>query len=149
MLKYATLNTVLENIIYYKDETMKKFIMIALFGMATIGLANAAESAPQMMGHGPMMNPACKPLMEHMKSSHPQLEAAIKANNAEQVGKLVIANHKFMEAFVAKNPECKPPMMGGGMMDGQMHGKCGGHGMMMGGQASGAKCKMAASMPKS
>jgi len=106
---------------------MKK-ILLALSVLGSLAIAcNTVASAPMGMcaeSHSgcthanqnhPMMNPACKPLMEHMMQSRPQVEAAIKANNANKVGKLIIADHKFMEEFAAKNPECKPegPMMMG------------------------------------
>lgn len=84
---------------------MKKLLTVLLFGVATVGVVNAdqAPSMPPMM-----MDPVCKPAMEHMRTSHKEVEAAIKANDANKVGTLVIANHNYIESFMAQNPQCKP-----------------------------------------
>lgn len=87
---------------------MKK-LLITLIGCAIVGIANA--DAPTNAPEAPMqMDPVCKQAFDHMRDSRPQIEAAIKANDAKKVGTLVIANHKYMEDFIAKNPQCKPPM---------------------------------------
>ncbi|MDD3267469.1 MAG: hypothetical protein PHC75_09870 [Burkholderiales bacterium] len=85
---------------------MKK-LLIALMGFAIVGIANAdtPTEAPPMQ-----MDPVCKQAFEHMRDSRPKVEAAIKANDANKVGTLVIADHKYMEDFMSKNPQCKPPM---------------------------------------
>lgn len=89
---------------------MKKLLTVLLFGAATLGIANADQTTPQMP---PMMtDPVCKPAMEHMRTSHKEIEAAIKANDANKVGTLVIANHNYIESFMMQNPQCKPPRMG-------------------------------------
>lgn len=80
---------------------MKKLLSTAaacgLFLVA--GIANA--------GHH-QMNSVCKPAWEHVQATHPQIEAAIKANDATKVGQLIIADHKYLEEFFGKHPECKP-----------------------------------------
>lgn len=87
---------------------MKKLLGIILTA-GFIASATAAETAP---GQPPMpmpsMDPVCMQAMEHMHANHAQLESAIKANDANKVGTIVIANHKYMESFIAKNPQCKP-----------------------------------------
>ena len=54
-------------------------------------------------------NPECQPELAHMRASHQKIEEAIAANDANTVGKLVIADHNYREAFMAKNPQCKFP----------------------------------------
>lgn len=78
---------------------MKKTIWITILSLTVTGNALAEK---------PRHNPACKPLMEHMRTTHPQIEAAIKANDAQKVGQLVIADHNFIEKFIAEHPQCKP-----------------------------------------
>lgn len=90
---------------------MKKLLTI-LLGVAGFSFANAG----QMSASGPLADPQCKPAMEHMHASRIQIEEAIKANDANKVGKLVIQDHKYMETFIASHPQCKmhhpmPPMM--------------------------------------
>ncbi len=96
---------------------MKKLLSTLLIVGASVA-ANAAQ--PQASQPMPMkMDPVCKPAFEHMRSSHMAIESAIKANDANKVGTLVIANYKYMQDFMAKNPQCKPkhrPMGAGGMM---------------------------------
>lgn len=85
---------------------MKKFIFTTLLSLTAIGIANAADT--NTPPSPPQMPAACKPIMEHMMSSHKQIEAAVKANNPTQVGNLVIAEHNYVESAIAQNPECKP-----------------------------------------
>lgn len=104
---------------------MKKIILGMLFSasLATSFAAttNAVASAPvakqpmSMQAH--QMNPECKPLMDNFRKNQPQLEAAIKANNANEVGKIVIANHNFAESFMTAHPSCKMGMMKGMKMN--------------------------------
>lgn len=91
---------------------MKKLLTVLLFGVATVGVVNAdqTQQMPSMM-----TDPVCQTAMEHMRTTHKEVEAAIKANDANKVGTLVIANHNYMESFMAKNPQCKP-QRGMGMM---------------------------------
>ena len=49
----------------------------------------------------------CKPLMEVIKSSFVKVQAAIKANDPDTIGKAMIAEHKYEESFVLQHPECK------------------------------------------
>lgn len=83
---------------------MKKIIGILLGGV--ICVQAIADTQPPMP---PRMDPECKPAFEHMKANHDKLEAAIKANDANTVGKIVIADHNYMESFIATHPQCKPP----------------------------------------
>lgn len=93
---------------------MKKLLSMLLLGVASFGIANADQSqAPQMPPM--MMDSSCKPALEHMRTNHQQVEAAIKANDANKVGTLMISNHNYMESFMAQNPQCKPPKRGNGM----------------------------------
>ena len=85
---------------------MKNFILTTLLSLTAIGVANAADATNPPSP--PQMPAACKPIMEHMMSSHKQIEAAVKANNPTLVGNLVIAEHNYMESAIAQNPECKP-----------------------------------------
>jgi patatin-like phospholipase/acyl hydrolase len=85
---------------------MKNFILTTLLSLTAIGVANAADATTPPSP--PQMPAACKPIMEHMMSSHKQIEAAVKANNPTLVGNLVIAEHNYMESAIAQNPECKP-----------------------------------------
>ncbi len=88
---------------------MKKFLVVLLCGFGTIGLANAVSTGQS--ASMPAANPACKVGVEHMKASHEQLRIALDGNNPDpaQIGSLVIANHKYMKDFIAKNPECRHP----------------------------------------
>lgn len=107
MLEYLNLAFAGITNVFIKGKTnMKKFTLITLLSLATIGIANAAETtAPPSP---PQIPAACKPILEHMMSSHKQIEAAVKANNPTLVGNLVIAEHNYMESAIAQNPECKP-----------------------------------------
>lgn len=90
---------------------MKKFLVTALCGLGlVVGVANAGHN--DMMSDDMMMKmgPVCKEAMEHQKKVRPEIDRAIKENNAQKVGELVIADHKFMEDFCAKHPECKQKM---------------------------------------
>jgi hypothetical protein len=96
---------------------MKKFLVTALCGLGlVVGVANAGHddmmSDDMMMSPDMMMKmgPVCKEAMEHQKKVRPEIDRAIKENNAQKVGELVIADHKFMEDFCAKHPECKQKM---------------------------------------
>ena len=93
---------------------MKKLLSMLLLGVASFGIANADQSQPPQMPPM-MMDSSCKPAMEHMRTNHQQVEAAIKANDANKVGTLMIANHNYMESFMTQNPQCKP-QRGMGMM---------------------------------
>lgn len=86
---------------------MKKILVTALCGLGLIAGAAQADDAKMMM---PKMPPVCKEAMDHQKSVRPMIDAAIKENNAQKVGELVIADHKFMEDFFMKHPECKHKM---------------------------------------
>lgn len=85
---------------------MKRLLLTTLLSLTALGVANAAEPTEPPMP--PQMPAACKPIMEQMKTTHKQIEAAIKANNPTQVGNLVIAEHNYIESAIAQNPECKP-----------------------------------------
>ncbi|MBP9742556.1 MAG: hypothetical protein KBD37_04275 [Burkholderiales bacterium] len=91
---------------------MKNLLLSALLGLSFVGSAIADNQMPDA-NMQPQMDPTCKPAMDHMQANHQKVMAAIKANNPMEVGNLVIAGHKYMENFVAKNPQCKPksPMM--------------------------------------
>lgn len=87
---------------------MKKLLgILCLSGMMASAIA-AETTAGQPPMPMPSMDPVCMQAMEHMRANHAQLESAIKANDANKVGTIVIANHKYMESFIAKNPQCKP-----------------------------------------
>lgn len=98
---------------------MKKLLSALLVIGASVGIANAAQ--PQASQPMPMMkmDPVCKTAFEHMRTNRHEVESAIKSNDANKVGNLVIANYKYMQDFMAKNPQCKPkhrPIGAGGMM---------------------------------
>lgn len=82
---------------------MKKIITLLLVGAS---LSVYADNTPPMP---PKMDPKCKPAMEHMRASHKQIEELIKKDDATAIGNIVIADHKYMKDFIAKNPECNPP----------------------------------------
>lgn len=69
-------------------------------------VAQAKSTNPTRMME---VDPSCEPLFQHMKDNQKPVMEAIKANDANKVGTLVIANYKWMEDFNAKNPQCKPP----------------------------------------
>lgn len=104
---------------------MKKIILGMLLSASLVtsfaSTTNAVASDPvtkQPRGmQAPQMNPECKPLMENFRKDQPQLEAAIKANNANEVGKIVIKNHNFAESFIKTHPSCKMGMMKGMKMN--------------------------------
>ncbi|RTL02998.1 MAG: hypothetical protein EKK57_00435 [Proteobacteria bacterium] len=85
---------------------MKKLLGL-LCAVGFIASATAEPTPPPM----PMMqnmDPVCQQAMQHIHASHTQIESAIKANDANKVGTLVIANHNYMESFIKQHPECKP-----------------------------------------
>lgn len=71
------------------------------------GIAHA-DNMNMNMGMGMSKDPVCKEAMERMHDCHTKVQAAIKANDAQKVGELIIANHNYMENFMAKHPQCKP-----------------------------------------
>lgn len=73
--------------------------------IVTVGVVNAANQSPMP----PKIDPVCKPVMERMRSSHQQIEQLIKKNDATGIGNIIIADHKYMESFVAEYPQCTPP----------------------------------------
>lgn len=103
---------------------MKKMVLIsAMFGFAgmsfaapMVGSTNSSQPV-SAVAQAKSTNPtrmveidvSCEPLFQHMKDNQKPVMDAIKANDANKVGTLVIANYKWMEDFNAKNPQCKPP----------------------------------------
>lgn len=84
---------------------MKK--LLGLFCAVGFIAGATAEPTPPPMPMQPM-DPVCQQAMEHMHTTHMQVESAIKANNANKVGTLIIANHNYIESFIKQHPECKP-----------------------------------------
>lgn len=83
---------------------MKKTLLGILFsGIVFVAIANEEPQAQ------PKMDPVCKEAFQHLHENQSKLEAAIKANDAETVGTIVIADHKYMDDFIEKHPQCKPP----------------------------------------
>lgn len=80
---------------------MKKLLLLS--SLLTLAL-NQFAFAHNMDASSPMMNPACKPVMERMKSSHEQIEKLIAANKPTDIGNIIISDHKFLEQY----PQCKP-----------------------------------------
>lgn len=91
---------------------MKKIFLIGVCGLSLMsGMAYANNMNMGMDMKGMNMapkDPVCQEAMTHMRATHEKVEAAIKANDAQKVGELVIACHKYMEEFTAKHPQCKP-----------------------------------------
>lgn len=90
---------------------MKKLLLILSCGLA-LGVANAATptaaSAPMGGPNGMKQIPAeCKAQMVKMHSNHEAIEAAIKKNDANKVGKLVIKEYNDNQAFLKSHPDCK------------------------------------------
>lgn len=84
---------------------MKK-LLLAIISCGVLSVANADTPPPAPM----QMDPVCKEAFDHLQANRPKVEEAIKANDANKVGKLVIADNKYMTDFMKKNPQCKPPM---------------------------------------
>lgn len=88
---------------------MKKIFLIGVCGLSLMSGIACANNMNMNMGMDMMpKDPVCQEAMKQMKDCHAKVEAAIKANDAQKVGELVIANHHYMESFMAKHPQCKP-----------------------------------------
>lgn len=86
---------------------MNKFLLLSVVGLGLLNTA-FADNTSMPNNEPPRMNPVCQPAFDYLKSTHPQLKSAIAANDANKVGTIVIANHKYMQSFIQQHPECKP-----------------------------------------
>lgn len=88
---------------------MKKLLLtLSLFGsFALVNAEPMQASAPQPMNTKPFMDPVCRDFYKSMKPQQEAVLKAINANNSQKVGTLVIQNHKTMESFMKKNPQCQ------------------------------------------
>lgn len=88
---------------------MKKLLLILSCGLA-FSVANAATtvaSAPASMDSAHPVPADCKVQASKMKTGYMAVESAIKQNDANKVGKLVIKAYNENQAFLKTHPECK------------------------------------------
>lgn len=86
---------------------MKKvFALLAMLSTSLVYANDTNSTPPPPPPGGPQMSKECKPVMDHMRKSHEQIEKLIQENKATDIGNIIIADHKYLEQY----PQCRPPL---------------------------------------